>query len=563
VSRPSLSQRFPRFLALAALCVPLGLGCQGVVGEAVDGPDGPAAGSGQPGGPGNDPGAPGGLYCEEAPTPLRRLSHEEYRETLRRLYPDVDIGDLGLPEDQISHEFDNDADALVVDGILAERYVDLGLELAPALVAAVASCPDPGDLVACGEALVRREGRRLFRRPLSDEEVAAYAGFFRDGAGSIEDRATLTFATMLSAPEFLYRFERPVAPLAAGEGADLDAYSLASRLAFFLWGSGPDDTLLDAAAAGRLDTDEGLRAEAERMLEDDRARETFVRFHRQWLDLDRIFDTPKADEDGLDGRLRRAMVEETERFVERVLFEEDGTLADLFSSPRVFLNDDIAELYGVPAPTDGWQETSIPERAGVLTRTAFLASHGHPDRPSPVLRGVFVLERILCQGTGAPPPDAEAMGLAAAEDIDPATATNRELYDAMTRDPGCRTCHDAINPAGFVFEQFDTMGRFRTEEANGRAIDASAELLTLGPIDGAADLGAALAASEDARRCAVEKWARYAYGGGPMERAACFLDDLEAALADSGGRIRDLQLALVMHPSFRRMRLPAEEQETP
>ncbi|MEM9192420.1 MAG: DUF1592 domain-containing protein [Myxococcota bacterium] len=508
------------------------------------------------------------VFCQEAPTPLRRLSHDEYENTLALLYGErLTLDALALPADQVPHEFDNDAEGMIVTSTHAERYLDLATDLAGQLLqdsdAMLPCTPDsPAQWSACGEALVRQEGRRLFRRPPTDAEVEAYTQFFRtpEPNDTFQGLAELTLTLMLSAPEFLYRFENSVAGLEPGESGILDGYSLASRLSFLLWGTGPDDALLDAAEAGRLDDDAGLRAEAERLLDDDRARDAFVRFHGQWLDFERLTEVSKLPEDGFSDDVRRAMLEESERFIEHILFDGNGTLTDLLTSNTSYVNADLAGLYGVDAPASEWAEVTLPNRSGVLTQATFLASHGHPDRPSPVLRGVFLLERVLCEDVGAPPPDAEAMGMAAAEAIDPATATNRELYDASTASqPTCAGCHRIINPLGFAFEHYDTMGRFRITETNGRAIDASGSSEGLGEFQNAVELGELIARSESARACMVQKWARYSFAGGPMERAECFLDDLETTLNDHNGSIRELQLGLVMHPSFRLLVVPESE----
>lgn len=517
-------------------------------------------------GPG-DEGGPAGEHCSVAPTPLRRLSHREYENSLRAVFPGVELPDLQLPEDQEPHEFDNDVEALTATSLLVERYLDVGEIVAARVVADAAEevlpCRDPApeERLACGEQIVRTMGRRLFRRPLTDEQVREYTRFFRepaDGEG-FEAQVELTLALMLAAPELLYRFEEPVRPIGPGETAPLDPYSLASRLSFFLWESGPDEELLDAAESGSLSTEAGLRAQATRMLEDERALETFVRFHEQWLDFDRLDLVSKAEADGFDEALRESMRTESRMFVEHVLFDERGTVADLLTSNRTFVDARLAGLYGVEPPASDWAEVELPNRSGFLTQATFLASHGHPDKPSPVLRGVFLLERVLCSELGAPPPNAEAMGAAAADEVS-GPLTNRQLYSLMTEPAQCQACHERINPAGFAFEHYDTMGRYRETEPSGLEIDASGNVEGFA-FEDANELAAQLAASERVQRCVAQKWVRFAFGGGPMENASCFVDDLAAELEASGGSIRDLQLAIVMHPSFATMVGPEEVAE--
>ncbi|MFK7990283.1 MAG: DUF1592 domain-containing protein, partial [Sandaracinaceae bacterium] len=487
------------------------------------------------------------------PAPLRRLSHSEYQNTVALHFPGVDTTDLQLPREQQRFEFDNDV-AAGTDGNLVESYVDLGETVAARIVEAPPEGLMPAEnTVAAGEDFVRDLGRRLFRRPLSAEQVQAYSTFFRDPEpdSEYEDQVESTITLMLAAPEFLYRMESPVRELAPGQRGPLDAYSLASRLSFFLWESGPDDALLDAAEAGELSTEAGIEAQAERMLDDPRATAAFVRFHSQWLDFGRLDRVSKAEADNFDDAMRQSMLEESTRFVELVMFEERGTLNDLLTSDRSFIDARLATLYGVDAPAEDWSEVTLPNRAGVLTQATFLASHAHPDKPSPILRGVFMLERIMCSELGAPPADAEAAGQSAVETAT-GPLTNRQLYDLMTAEARCTSCHQeaGINPIGFSFENYDMMGRYITDDINtGTPIDASAQFREW-EYNNAVELAHELAASEAVQRCAVRKWVRFAYGGGPMERASCYLDDLMEDFTASGGSFRDLQMSIVTHPSF-------------
>ena len=517
-----------------------------------------------------------GMACDAPdPTPLRRLSHFEYWNTIYALYPGVNFPDVELPADNRPHEFDNDADALVVNNALVERYLDVAKTIVTTLEAQdrltpLADCmPADGatreEIATCGEAFVRKEGARLFRRPLSDGQVQKYSRLFRD-----DDLAEATFAQlqgftlrlMLAAPEFLYRFERGTEDIDPGQSVALDAYALASRLSYFIWGTMPDEELMATAEDGSLLDPTVLEAQAKRLLEDERAREVFLHFHEQWLDLERLEVVVKKTEEGYDDDLRHAIHQQGMMFVEEVLYKDAGTVSDLFTSPRSFYNAQTAHLYGEEAPTGGdWSEVSPENRAGWLTQPAFLASHGHPDKPSPVLRGTFVLERVLCKGVGAPPPNAEAMGAAKAEEI-MGPLTNREIYDLTTNSElPCTGCHVRINPPGYALEQFDTMGRWREMEPNGLPIDTSGELDDFN-FATATDLAAQLGASPDVESCVTQKWLRYAWSGGPLESSTCLIEDvMTQASADAGASpaIRDIQLAIVTHPWFALYTAPQPE----
>ncbi len=494
--------------------------------------------------------------CEVELSPLRRLSHFEYRNSLADLFPNTELPELALPDDPKPHEFDNHAESLRASQSLVSAYSVASKDVASAALASeeFAGCTPSGEseVQGCGEEFVEQLGRRVFRRPLTAEQVEFFSVFFREApnGASYADRQELTLQLMLSAPEFLYRFERSANPDAApGTRARVDGYSMASRLSYFLWGTMPDEALFAAAESGALETEEGIAAEVDRMVASDRAKANFVHFHNQWLDFGRIASTTKADEDGLDEELRASMQESAERFVETVLFDERGSVEDLFRSPRVFADQRIADLIGATIPSgEEWAEVEAEGRAGLLTHPLFLASHGHPDKASPVLRGVSVLERVLCSELGSPPPNAEAAGAAAAEEL-VGPYTNRELYTAMTTEETCQSCHTRINAAGFAFEQFDTMGRFRLEEESGLTIDPSASL-DQWSFENASDFAQQISSSEEVARCVTKKWVRYAYAGSDMERSSCLLDELMDSVAEGDGSIRSLMSNVVTHPAF-------------
>lgn len=493
--------------------------------------------------------------CAIPESPLRRLSHFEYGRTLEVLFPSIEIPTVSLPLDSRPHEFDNDAEAMQATIALVEGYNDIARTVAERALPTVLSCTPatPDEEAVCARGFVETQGRRLFRRPLTESQIAAYSAPFTSGPteATFAQRAQLALQAMLSAPELLYRLEQPAESLEAGASGRLDPWSLASRLSFFLWGSGPDDTLLAAAASGALDTPEGLRAEAERLLGDPRAEEAFEHFFSQWMDLERIDGTTKADADGLDAALRASMKEESRRLVKRLF--ASGGMAELLTTSTTEVDARLAALYGVEAPAEGWAEVELSDRAGLLGHASFLASHGHPDKPSPVLRGVFVLERLLCTSFGAPPANAAAAAASAEQGVS-GPLTNRELYQLMTAQGDCAGCHESINAVGFAFEGFDTMGRTRTEEPNGLPLDTSGVFGSLSFGD-AGDLVTQLAADPRVQSCATRKWVRYAFGGGPMETASCVVSELES---QGAAGFRDLILATVTHPAFSTFTMPSE-----
>lgn len=427
---------------------------------------------------------------------------------------------------------------------------------------------------ACARDSVLRFAQRAWRRPLTDAERTRLLAFWEANAAAsgVFDGIRLTVEGLLQSPQFLYRLADPGAPAANGpEGAvPLSPFELASRLSYFLWDSMPDARLFEAAAKGQLETPAQVRAQARRMLEDPRARQAVARFHHQWLDLDRIH-TARADlgqygrryaggllseveEDGLQEEeelwsafligSRNAGVREAEQFVVSTLFDRGGTFADLLTSTEGYasrIDFDLDEplgtdrLYGLSEDALGepieqrilddgnfeyritLHEASWPEdeRAGVLTLPAWLGGFSHPVHPAPILRGTFVLERLLCQPIGQPPPEAAGQS---PPDAALADGTNRARVEAITADAPCSACHDRINPTGFAFEAYDSVGGFRTED-NGLPVDTRG-VLSLGQAGelrfaDAVELSRQLATHPLALDCYAETWLRYALGAAP------------------------------------------------
>jgi hypothetical protein len=481
--------------------------------------------------------------------PLRRLTAFEYRNTIADLFPTLTLPDYELPVDDRREGFDNNGDALLPSKLHIEQYnaaaeaiADLAVTDLPALIDCTADT-DPN----CGTRFVAEFGARAFRRPLTAEEQAAFHVFFAGPPGDTDFAAGVeaTIQLMLQAPQFLYRIELHEPGGTPGELAALDGYQLATRLSYFLWSSMPDPALLAAAADGKLATPAQVETEVRRMLDDPKAERAFLHFFRQWGELERVDLVSKLEEDAYDDATRSAMREEFERFVRDVLFQGGGTFSDLLQSPRTFVNDRLAGLYGVAGPgPDMWAEVELDpaQRAGLFTQPAFLAGHGHPLNPSPVKRGNFVLQNLLCTNVGSPPPIAEAMG----SPKPMPGMTNRQVYEELTKAEQCTACHQIINPVGFAFEHYDTMGRYRLLDQE-LPVDASGSINMLTYND-ATEFMAALATDDLAQNCFTRKWLIYSLGGPQL------VPDMAGEVADAFAaaefNLRELQVAIATHPRF-------------
>ncbi len=531
--------------------------CTGTI--ASDGSAGNAPNVGLPGASGSSAGPQGPGDCsvpQVAASPLRRLTRQEYNNTVRDL-----LGDTTRPADRFvaeaaQHGFTNGADSTLLSPSVVEDFENAAAALATAAVAnlpALLGC-DPAAMGedACAQDFMARFGARAFRRPLEAGQASDYTALYQSikpelgFAGAIE----LVLRAMLQSPYFLYRLELGMPDPAAASAVRLSAPELASRLSYLIWGSMPDDQLFAAAASGKLETAAGVRAEAERLLNHERGAQGLTDFHVQWGQLAGVPDLQKNDV-VFTPQVGRLLLEETARFVDGTLRTGDGLLQTLLTSSRSYLNAELASYYGVSAPAvSEFQayELAPGTRAGLLTLGAFMANLAHGAQASPVLRGKFVMEQMLCSPPPAPPDNVDASLPA----IDP-SKTAREQLTELTGQGVCAACHQLINPPGFAFEHFDALGRYR-ETDRGLPIDASGDLQGPGDANGHfenhMELMQLLANSETVRSCVVSKWFVYAHGRASAELDTCSLEQMREAFRISGGNVRDLLLHLTETPAF-------------
>jgi hypothetical protein len=282
-----------------------------------------------------------------------------------------------------------------------------------------------------------------------------------------------------------------------------------------------------------------------------RAQLAIADFNRQWLDFDRLL-TQNKDSDTYPGwtdSLRDSMAKESNLFVEHVFGKEgSGTISELLTSTTSFVDKELGDLYGVKG--DDFEKVELPpERAGILTRGTFLASQAHSTNGSPPLRGVAVLDALLCDRPPPPPPSANT----ATPVNDPnAPKSNRELFEERTAPAGCQGCHKSINGIGFGFEEFDSIGQFRTTD-NDKPVNATGELVGTdvdGKFNGAAELAQTLSQSAQVQYCVVRNFYRYAHGREEAAGEWCKLDQLNAALDKSGGDVRELLVQIATSHEF-------------
>lgn len=514
---------------------------------------------GETSGPGSD-----GTLAPAAPAPavpgrarIWRLTNRQYDNTVADLLGDR-TGSAGrFLADVGGHGFANSADLSLVTQQAAVHYQLAAQRLArdavadDARLAALLPCklgelPDDG----CARRFIQTFGRRAFRRPLQAEEVTGYFGLYAAARGELDARTgiQLVIETMLQSPSFLFRTELGT----GGRGAvRLDPYETAAALSYYLWDTMPDERLMGAADQDALGTRAQIQAQVARLLEDRRARPVVAGFFTQILDYPELafVNRPGTAE---YAAIKASMAKETETFVEDLVFGGGGDLATLLTATHTFADAALARVYGVAPPAQPFARVALDpaQRAGILTHPGFLSVHALQENSGPPRRGRFVLEKMICQSIPDPPDDVPLP-----EKKGGGPETTRQFFERVTAPAACAGCHNLLNPAGFVFENYDQNGRFRTTE-NGLPVDASVDLAALpalelaGRISGTVELAKLLARHPVVRPCLVRQAFRFAFGRGEGPGDARTLDEILSRFRQSGETLKELPAAIASSEAF-------------
>ena len=341
--------------------------------------------------------------------------------------------------------------------------------------------PDTAGEASCAHDILSGLARRAYRRPVTTDEMQVLLDFYGQGrrGGGFEDGVELALRRLLVSPEFLYRIEVDPAAAAPGEPYRVPDLDLASRLSFFLWSSIPDDELLDAAEQGRLSDPAELERQVRRMVADPRSATLTTNFAAQWLQLRNLETTIRPGDPfsvAFDESLRQSMLRETELFVDRIVRDDRG-MVDLLTADYTFLNERLAEHYGIPGVTGShFRRVDLPadgNRRGILGHGSILTLTSHAIRTSPVLRGKWILDNLLGTPPPDPPPNIPALNDQRTQARRP---TLRERMEAHRNNPACSACHSMIDPTGFALENFDAIGRWRVVDESFNTIDPSGVL---------------------------------------------------------------------------------------
>ena len=545
-------------LALVAGCTAK-LSGSGAGADVTDGPGLTPGGGGSTATPPGDTPGDAPLDCSKtqvAFAPLRRLTREQYDNSIRDLLGIEGHPSLALAADEKLAAFFSNA-VSPVTRLSVEQFRDSAEDLAAQAVKqkldTLAGCTGAGQNAACADQFIQTFGRRVFRRPLSAEESARYRGLFdANQARGFGEGIRVVLETLLQSPSFVYHLELTPAPSGAGV-TPLGGFEVASRLSYALWNTLPDVELLDAAAAGKLDTKDGLRTEAERLLQSDRARDALSSFHVQWLGLDGLLDIDKdpALFPDFTPELQGQMRDEATGFADFVIRHGDGRLQTLLSAPFTLASPAVLKLYGATASpaADGTVQLDPTQRGGLLTQAGFLAAHAHANQTSPVHRGLAVRKNLLCTELPDPP-----MNVNNTPPEPNPNATTRQRFEQHRTDPSCAGCHQMMDPIGIGFENYDAIGRYRATE-NGLPIDSGGELVNAGAssgaFTGAVELAQRLATSPDVRDCVQKQWFRFSLGRFEGSEDACTLASIKQDFAASDFDVKTLLVSLVTSDAFR------------
>lgn len=492
---------------------------------------------------------------------LRRLTEAQYRNSIADIFgPTIVVQGKFEPDRRLSGLLSAGSATLSISPAGFEAYAKMADDIAKQVVdqknrAKLLPCVPKSSSAPdrdCAGQIIGQYGMRLFRRPLTSDELnrridAAKA--VTQQAGSFYTGIRYSLTTLLSAPDFLFRTDIAVA---GSKGYTLDGYSRAQRLSYMLWNTTPDPELLLAARSGALDTDTGVQSQVSRLMASPRLETGMRAFFNDFLELDTL-DTVAKDPTiypKFNDEVAASAREETLRTVIALTLKQDGDVRDLFTTRKTFINRSLAWIYDVPYNLDGaWMPYEFGEadgRSGILTDISMLSMFSHPGRSSPTKRGVALMDIFLCEPTPTPPANVDFSIVNGTKDPSLRTVRDRLLAHATT--PTCASCHTHSDPIGLTLEQFDSIGERRLKD-EGRDIDVSA-VLGKRQFVGASGLGQYLHDNPKTSACFVRKLFAYGIGADSedvqKEAIAPFMDEFSA----NGHRLSSLLRSIATSPQF-------------
>jgi hypothetical protein len=425
----------------------------------------------------------------------------------------------------------------------------------------------PAEETACATEIVKRLAVLAYRGPVSTDDVRKLMVFYEQGrATDFEEGVRMALQAVLASPKFLFRLEDVPAAVRPGQNYRIGEYALASRLSFFLWGSGPDEELLKLAGRGQLRQPGVIDKQVRRMLKDPRSEALATRFAAQWL---RLQDLVKLNPDYLqypqyDRTLADALKRETELLFDAIV-REDRPVTELLTADYTFVNERVAKHYGVPNVTGPeFRRVALtdPNRRGLLGQGSILALTSVADRTSPVQRGKWIMEVLLGSPPPAPPPNVPSLDDSVAAASGAKVLSVRERMEEHRKNPACNSCHRVIDPLGLALENFDVSGAWRIRDGDA-TIDSNGVLYEGTKMEGPGGLREALLKHADVFMLSFTE-SLMTYGLG--RRVEYFdLPTVRAIVRDAGQadyRMSQFILGVVKSPAFQMGRLESAETTT-
>jgi len=493
--------------------------------------------------------------------PMRRLARFEYNNTVADLKLDTTNQAVHLAAELDGNGFGNDADNQPVSDGTAAAYKLVAENIAAALTAPEALSkflPCAANIaasaeVACVRGLVEDLLPKAYRRPLEAGEADEVVGLFQTSrvASSFAKSVASVIEFTLQSPDFLYRPEFGVPVAGRTDLLRPTGSEMATRLSYFLWGTQPDDSLRAAVAAHALDTPEGVHNQAKLMLADPKARKLVTFFFDNLLPIANLAQLERTEVPAFTAKLGAAMRQETETFLEHVIFDGEGTWPAALTADYSYMNEDLAKFYGIAGVT-GADFRKVPldtsKRRGLLTQAGMVAGPLSSYKSNPVTRGGFIVKKLLCQNI--PLPTGEIAAMVKTPPDDP-TKTVRQRFTNHSSNAVCKGCHINMDPVGFAFENYDPVGRWRDTDQT-LPIDASGDSPLLGKFTGPTEFAQRMAESPEAETCLASHWVDYAYGRKlPLAGADdCSVLSVQSKFKASGYNVQTLLLSVADSDAF-------------
>lgn len=466
---------------------------------------------------------------------------------------DNSVEDLLKVNDHPAREFGGGI-AARLDEVEVERRANAAAAIASKAASSLAGwapCTPAGDS-GCAAKLVDSLGQAAFRHPLAESERTQLRQLFEAGQ-SEKDFATgveWLLTGLLQAPDFLYQLSKPAAAEVAGQIVPLGDYELASRLALFVWDSSPDAALLSAAGAGKLQQVAGIEAELTRLVSDARFNRGTASFYRDWLGVEGFKEVAR-DEPALTTEVLAELQASLLKSATELYAAAAPNIESLFSGQSYYLSDKLRAFYGLSGGGPTLEPVELPDqqRRGILTHPALMTLLARPNASDPIARGLFVQRTLLCKEIPPPPQGVPIPPLAPLM----SGLSTRQRLEQHTVQPLCAGCHNQIDPPGFALENYDAVGRFRTQDG-AQPVDSSGNLMSGTDVDGAFATGAELldriAKSADVKRCFAQHYLTFALERALSDEDSCSLAGVGDGFAGSGD-LKQLIAAVAKSDAFR------------